>query len=129
MLNMLNKKLESEKTMNDKIESTPEAWDSGELGRDEEFVKKADFDETAFNEALELQMISIRLQKSLIEDLKAFAKIHKLGYQPLVKIILQRWVDGELKTLGNQIMRERLQELEEQEQAQIEENSAKKIAK
>ena len=115
--------------MSDRIESTSEAWDSGELGQDEEFVKKADFDETAFNEALELQMISIRLQKSLIEDLKAFAKIHKLGYQPLMKIILQRWVDGELKALGNQIMKERLQEIEEQEQIQVEEDSAKKIAR
>ena len=114
--------------MSDKIESTSEAWDSGELGQDEEFVKKADFDETAFNEALELQMISIRLQKSLIEDLKAFAKIHEIGYQPLMKIILQRWVDGELKTLGNQMMKERLQELEEQEHLQVEEVVPKKTA-
>lgn len=114
--------------MNDKIECTSEAWDSGELGRDEKFVKKADFDETAFNEALELQMISIRLQKSLIDNLKAFAKYHKLGYQPLMKIILQRWVDGELKTLGNQIMKERLQELEEQELVQAEEDAARKTA-
>ena len=43
-----------------------------------------------------------------------------------MKIILQRWVDGELKTLGNQVMREQLQELEEQEQ--IEKDAAKKIA-
>ncbi len=114
--------------MNKKIESTSEAWDTGKLGQDEKFVKKADFDDAAFNEALELQMISIRLQKSLIEDLKAFAKIHKLGYQPLMKIILQRWVDGELKTLGNQVMRERVQELEEQAQMQIEEDAAKKTA-
>ena len=120
--------MESEKTMNDKIESTSEAWDSGELGRDEEFVKKANFDDAAFNEALELQMISIRLQKSLIEDLKAFAKLHEIGYQPLMKIILQRWVNGELKILGNQIMKERLQELEEQERMQLEESAAKKSA-
>lgn len=112
--------------MNDKIESTSEAWDSGALGQEEEFVKKADFDEAAFNETLELQMISIRLQKSLIEDLKAFAKIHEIGYQPLIKIILQRWVDGELKTLGSQIMKERLQELEEQKQVQLEEDTVKK---
>jgi len=101
--------------MNDKIESTSEAWESGELGREDEFVEKADLSETDYNEALGLQMISIRLQKTLIEHLKSFAKIHKLGYQPLMKIILQRWVDGELKTIGNQIIAERLHEMAELE--------------
>jgi hypothetical protein len=49
--------------MNSKIESSAAAWDSCELSQEEEFVTTSDFDETAFNEALELQVISIRLQK------------------------------------------------------------------
>lgn len=82
------------------IEGSSEAWESGELGLDENYVEAAEsIDEVAFNEALELQMISIRLQKSLIEDLKMIAKLNGLGYQPLMRQILQRFVDGEKKRL------------------------------
>jgi len=51
-------------------------WDDRELGASEEHVEvvsKAEM--TAFNDALSLQAISIRLQKNLIEDLKAIAEI------------------------------------------------------
>ena len=87
--------------MTNKIESTPDAWESGELGQDENFVQRADINESELDEALELQMISIRLQKSLIDDLKAFAKLEGLGYQPLMKRILMSWVDGEKKVIAN----------------------------
>ena len=51
-----------------------ELWESGELGRDEEFVRKAQTSDDSLDEKLGLQMISIRLQKSLIEDLKDIAE-------------------------------------------------------
>lgn len=83
-----------------KIEGTPEAWDSGELGGDERFVKIAtDVKDDLIDEALALQMISIRLQKSLIEDLKGIAQMHGLGYQPLIRQILKRFADCEKKQL------------------------------
>jgi predicted DNA binding CopG/RHH family protein len=111
--------------MNSKIESTSDAWETGQLGQDEKFVEKANLGESDFNEALELQMISIRLQKSLINDLKAFAKIHEVGYQPLMKMILKRWVDGEFKTLGNQYMQQQLQEKKDQEALQTKKQTLK----
>lgn len=87
-----------------KIEGTPEAWESGALGRDEDFIKvSSDIDNAAIDEALELQMISIRLQKSLIEDMKMIAQIRGLSYQPLIRQILKRFVDCEKK----QLLRER----------------------
>jgi len=83
-----------------KIEGTTEAWETGPLGSDEEFVKLATgVDEKEINEALELQMISIRLQKSLIEDFKMIAKINGIGYQPLIRQILKRFADCEKKKL------------------------------
>ena len=85
-----------------KIESTTEAWESGQLGQDGKYVGQAEVDEAALDEALELQMISIRLQKSLIDDLKIFAKLEGLGYQPLMKRILIRWIDGEKRRIANQ---------------------------
>ena len=114
--------------MSDKIKSTPEAWESGELGQDEKYVKKADVDESALEESLELQMISIRLQKSLIDDLKNFALLEGLGYQPLVKRVLQRYVDGEKKRIANHCIADAIQEKEAQEKLEREQKRDKKIA-
>lgn len=106
--------------MSDKIKSTPEAWESGELGQDEKYVKKADVDESTLEESLELQMISIRLQKSLIDDLKNFAQLEELGYQPLIKRVLQRFVDGEKKRIANQYIADKIQAKNEALQAEKE---------
>lgn len=82
------------------IPDTEDAWNSGALGRDEEFVDVAPDDVDALvNEHMELQPISIRLEKSLIEDFKLIAKIHGLGYQPLMRQILKRFADCEKKRI------------------------------
>lgn len=83
-----------------KIPATDEAWESGELGNDEKFVKKSDSNiEAQIDRALDLQMISIRLQKSLIEDFKSVATLNGIGYQPLMRQILKRFVDAEKKKI------------------------------
>lgn len=81
-----------------KIKGTEEAWEAGELGRDEAYVaeSKSDLD---LDESLELQMISIRLPKSLIEDFKIIAKYHGNHYQPLMRQILKRFADAETKNI------------------------------
>jgi len=95
---------------NDKITSTTEAWESRELGQDEEFVQIArDVNENLIDESLELQMISIRLQKSLIDDFKMLALIHGIGYQPLIKQALKRFAEGEKKCLLRKVA-EKLEE-------------------
>lgn len=82
-----------------KIESTEEAWESGRLGLDEASVEVAPDDEELINESLGLQPISIRLEKSLIEDFKLIAELHGLGYQPLMRQALRRFADAEKKRL------------------------------
>lgn len=47
------------------------------------------------NDALSLQPISIRLQKGLIENLKTIAELNGIGYQPLIRQALTRFVEGE----------------------------------
>ncbi len=75
-------------------------WETGELGRDENYVRRATPErEAAVHEALGLQLISIRLQKRLIEDLKFIARVNGVGYQPLVRDILDRFVVGEIKNI------------------------------
>lgn len=82
------------------IEDTEEAWLSGALGNDEEFVAVAPVNvEAVINDHLDLQPISIRLEKSLIEDFKLIAAMHGLGYQPLMRQTLKRFADCEKKRI------------------------------
>jgi hypothetical protein len=83
-----------------KVPASDEAWERGQLGRDEAFVKRAEGDiENVVDEALELQLISIRLQKSLIDDFKYIATLNGIGYQPLMRQVLKRFADCEKKRI------------------------------
>jgi len=86
-----------------KIKDTTEAWEDGELGRDKQFVEVADDShEVALSEALEMQAISIRLPKDLIQQYKLIAGFHGVGYQPLMRDILHRFVPGALREILEQ---------------------------
>lgn len=86
------------------LASTDEAWDNRELGCSEAHVKVSDDQlDIEINEALELHPISIRLNKSLIEDLKMIADLHGLGYQPLIRQILTRFADCEKKRILQEV--------------------------
>jgi hypothetical protein len=75
-------------------------WESGELGRSEEHVRVATPEEMAqVDSALGLQMISIRLQKSLITALKEIAEHHGIGYQPMIRDLLTRFARSEIRTI------------------------------
>src|ERR1035437_9687236 len=82
---------------------TVEAWESGELGESLDSAKVTSVKRTAeIQEAAGMQMISIRLPKSVIEDFKAIAQIEGLNYQPLMRIALVRFAECEAK----RVMRE-----------------------
>ncbi len=88
-------------------ENPGQAWESGDLGREEKNVRRSTAEsEHAVEEALELQMISIRLQKELIEQLKFLAKYHSIGYQPLIRDVLARWARSEMLLVANQMKQE-----------------------
>jgi predicted DNA binding CopG/RHH family protein len=81
-----------------KIASTDEAWDSAELGASEEHAKAVNRGlEAEVDASLGLQAISIRLPKQLIDAYKLIAAHHGIGYQPLMRDILQRFVPEGLK--------------------------------
>jgi hypothetical protein len=80
------------------ILDTCAAWESGRLGRDDAYTVETDAQEAAaIDEALGFQTISIRLPSSMIEDVKAIARLHDVGYQPLMRDVLARWVSAEKK--------------------------------
>ena len=92
-----------------------EQWESRQLGADEAHVKKSDATGEAIDAALGLKPISIRLQQSMIDDLKAIAALHGIVYQPMIKQILARFIEGEQKMLANELIRETLKEREEKQ--------------
>lgn len=74
------------------------AWDERKLGAEEEHVARADKShEDALEEALEMQSISIRLPKQLIRQYKIIAAHHGVGYQPLMRDVLARFVPNALR--------------------------------
>ena len=83
-----------------KIPGTIEAWESGELGEDEKSARRTNAKTSEkIDEALGLQMISIRLDKKLIDSFKLLSSFHGLGYQPLMRDALKRFADAELKSI------------------------------
>ena len=94
--------------MSQKIQSTAEAWENRTLGASEEHAQAVTVDHAAEIDAyLDLKSISIRLQTSLIEDLKTIAQANGIGYQPLMRQALTRFAQAEMK----QMARERAAEL------------------
>lgn len=84
-----------------------DAWDTGELGRDEKFVKRSTAEnEDSVEAALDLQLISIRLQKELLEQLKFIAKFHGIGYQPMIRDVLCRWSRTEILNIASQMQQQ-----------------------
>ena len=87
-----------------KILGSDEAWENGVLGNTEaNTVSLSDAEQieidAAINESLGLCPISIRLERSLIEDFKNIAIINKLGYQTLMRQALKRFAECEKKRL------------------------------
>lgn len=84
----------------DKIKSSVANWEEGPLGKDARHVKRASRElERQIDDAQGLQAISIRLDRELIETFKQIAKIHNVGYQPLMREALRRFADAEMKAI------------------------------
>lgn len=83
-----------------KIESTDDAWDDRRLGASEMHVVAVENEYAeALDDALGLQSISIRLPKQMIDQYKLIAHFHGVGYQPLMRDVMARFVPGALKEI------------------------------
>lgn len=94
------------------IPGTDEAWDDETLGADPAYMKVADEKTTsAIDAAAGTQLISIRIPNSMVDAFKAIAAANKgIGYQTLMKQILQRFIDGEMKRVWNEHLAQQLAE-------------------
>lgn len=101
-------KMEKDMKNKEQIIGTAEAWESGELGRIATHTAPASaLLAQQIDDALGMQVISIRLPKELIEEYKIIAQVHKLGYQPLMRDALKRFAEAELKKLAVQYVNEK----------------------
>jgi hypothetical protein len=83
------------------VEQDP--WDSGDLGRSADHVGiVTEADCRAIDDSLGLHPVSIRLEKSLISNLKLIAELRNVSYQPLIRDLLNRFVDSEFKAILNE---------------------------
>lgn len=95
-----------------KILGTDEAWEDGTLGRDEAYAARASAETVQqVDDALGLQMISIRLSKELIQDFKMIAQVHGIGYQPLMRDALTRFADAEIKKMAVQYANDKAEKM------------------
>ncbi|MGD8174807.1 hypothetical protein [Marinimicrobium sp. ARAG 43.8] len=85
------------------FEGTPENWEQGVLGSEEKHASLSELSVEAVSAAVGLKTISIRMQPALLEELKMIADFHSIGYQPLMKQILRRFVDAELKRIVREL--------------------------
>jgi predicted DNA binding CopG/RHH family protein len=99
------------------------AWDERELGLDEASVRRSSAErENEVEAGTGLQMISVRLQKDLIERLKVIAEYRGIGYQPLMRDMLARFARSELLLIGKEISEQ------EEEKKLIEKTMSRKRA-
>ncbi len=100
--------------------SNVDLWESGALGQSAEHAVVAQGSKQEVDDALGLQLISIRLQKQLVGDLKKIAEYHGVGYQPMIRDLLNRFARSEILS----IIKERMKELEASESAVSESSTA-----
>jgi len=111
------------KTKKAKTQNTAEAWESGALGRDIKYARAVDKKlASQVDDALGLQMISIRLEKDIIESYKLLGTKYDMGYQPLMREALKRFIEGEFKLIASEI-------LEKQKSAKTKVNTIRKLRK
>ncbi|HEX9450428.1 MAG TPA: BrnA antitoxin family protein [Burkholderiales bacterium] len=87
-----------------------EEWESDTPDAEEEFMKVADEAATrAADDAAVTQLVSIRMSKSMIEAFKALsASLNGIGYQTLMKQILQRFIESEMKRVWKEHLAQQL---------------------
>ncbi|MDV5142411.1 hypothetical protein [Chimaeribacter arupi] len=96
-------------------------WDNRELGASEEHVQVvSEKAASGIDDQLGLQAISIRLPKTLIRELKEIAQRYGVGYQPMVRDLLNRFAQAEQKKyLLEQLRRLKAAESEQEDTAPV----------
>jgi hypothetical protein len=80
----------------EKLKSNTAKWEEGELGQSPGHMGVVpENEELEIDDALGLQLVSVRLQKTLMKDLKELAIKEGLGYQPYLRQVLTKHVQAQ----------------------------------
>ena len=93
--------------MTDLDDSLTTDWEEGRLGMGET-VRVAKGASARLDAATAMRMVSMRLPGKLVDALKDIADHHGIAYQAMVRDLLGRFVESELK----QVLRERIAQIE-----------------
>lgn len=95
--------------LNDILEDA-DKWDNREYGADERYVKVAPVEEEEeLDRAIGMKAISIRLPVKLIDSLKLIAEVEGVGYQPLIRDVLDRFAGHEVSRIASEIKKEQIE--------------------
>ena len=78
-------------------------WEEFDADLEQNTVAVSQEEAKAIDEDLGLQMISIRLQRSLLGKLKLIAEFRGVGYQPLIRDLLNRFARSEIQAILSEI--------------------------
>lgn len=113
----------------EKILGTEEAWDSEQLGADEAHARPVSPEiAKQIEESLGMQLISIRLEKALIDSFKLLGEFHGIGYQPLMRDALNRFAAAEMKNIVSGLVQSQRLETEHSARTPVKQ-AAKPVAK
>ena len=112
-------------TVDGALEYGVEFWDVKEEDRLDELAPESVVEAT--HRAAANQLVSIRMPQSMIDSMKAIAAANgNIGYQTLIKQLLQRFIEGEKKRLWNEYISAQTQKLVEVEQSRLKATSVMK---
>lgn len=80
-----------------KYESGP--WEEYDTDLEAACVDEPDGEAEKVRRAIRLQMVSMRLQPDLVATLKQIASYHGIGYQPMIRDLLNRFAYSEIKQI------------------------------
>ncbi|WP_256079099.1 CopG family antitoxin [Massilia sp. YIM B04103] len=82
---------------NPKIPGSAHSWESGQLGRDlQHAVPSTPELRAQIDNALDMQLVSLRLPNELVEKLLQIAHMRGMNYQPLIRHVLTEFADTTL---------------------------------
>jgi hypothetical protein len=93
-------------------------WETGELGESQEHVRVSSPErDAAVDESLGLTPISFRIQRELLKQLKEVASYRGIGYQPMIRDVLSRWVGTEMLAIVQEMRAQKELEAENTKRA------------
>ena len=89
----MKKSSDKKRNKEQELLSESQEWETDKRGSHS--TAATDEDEAALDDAMALQMISIRLPQSVVEKLRTMAKKEGIGYQPYTRKVLIHHTQGD----------------------------------